>query len=188
MKTNLTIALFATLAVSAYGLTISPTASIIKSGDVTFGYPHPVYGNLDGVIKSKTGQSYGIEAKQSFGRLVLSTEAQFITVPMRSVTVAGKPKNWGDKADGWSVTASAGYELLSVAGWTITPTVGIGYQDLIGGGLIYQAGVEASKSIGNDFIASVTAYNRWSDETEYDGLTMQKDNSIFFGVKLGWKF
>ena len=187
MKTKLSaIILFASAC--AFAWTISPVAYMVRSQDTTFVMPHAVYGDLPGVIEAKTGQAYGLNISKEFGRIRLSTEALYVSVPLKRVAVAGKEKNWGDKADGWQASVGLGYKLSLLENWRVVPSASVGYQDLLGGGATASVGVDIERSIWKNGSVALSVREQWSQDTKYEGLTVDNGLSTFVGIKLGWRF
>lgn len=198
MRLKLTLAALAALT-SAFGLTVSPVGYVIKAGDVSFDYPHPYYGVLDGLIEAKTSYAYGAQISQRFDRFTLSAEALYIRTLLKRVVVGGKEKNWGDEASGWGAGVKLGYDIIPVeetllksyglkSNWRLTPTVGIGYQDLLGGGATASVGIELGKKISENCETVLVVQRQYAADTTYEGLTMHKEPSTLVGLRLDWRF
>lgn len=186
----LAIALATATASGASGdIVLTPKAYKIEASNTTFVYPHTTYGPLDGVITAKGGIGAGIEASKAFGRITMALEADYIDMKLKSVTVGGQPKNWGDSIQGYAVLAKAKYALLSNKEYSLSPTVGIGYQNVLGGSMVTSAGLELSKKkalLGMDVGLSYEI--RTAGRSTYDGLEMKNGNSTWLGLTISKKF
>ncbi len=190
-NTLLLASLIATTAVNAYTPNLSVTPYAVDAGKVTFVYPHPKYGNLDGIITAGGGRALGISTELArYGRLGVALEADYIDIDLQSVTVGGQPKNWGDSIQGYAVLAKASYTLEKPFGIEIKPTLGLGYQDILGGTPIASIGVEAlvkeKSKLGLSL--SFVAERRYIGASKYGGLTMDGEPSNYVGLKIGKNF
>jgi len=175
----LTTTIALALASSSYGLTVSPSASILDAGRITF-----QYNGHNGVISPDSGLAYGLGISTSLtDKLDLGAEVQYLDIGLKSVTVGGQPKNWGSSAQGYYVGAKASYWLARIGGVDIRGTAGFGYQEVLGGAIAYSYGLEAKKNA-----VSLTVERRHIGDTTYDGLRMRSEPSTFIGFKLNKSF
>jgi len=172
------------LTASTSGFYVAPSASILRTSDITFNYPHPKYGILAGVIQAKDGAAYGGEVGYAWERLSIGVTGAYQSIPLKSVTVGGQPKNWGNAVDGYSVGLKATYTPFK----PLYGAIGVGYQSMLGGGLYKEVEVGINKPITSNATISLSVAKRWADATTYEGLAMSETKQTILGLKLSFKF
>lgn len=175
MKNTLTLLITVVACATSHGLTLSPSVSLIDAGVTRFDYYHPYAGKLDGVITPDNGAAYGFGVSKELGKWTAGVEAQYLDIGLKSVTVGGQLKNWGDSAQGYYVGAKVSRKLIG----GLSAIAGVGYQDLLGGALAYSYGLEYNKNA-----VSLSLEQRHTTAREYEGYTMRSEPSTLVSLAI----
>lgn len=190
--TILTASIVALAALSAKASIVdrlSFNVSSLSSSDISFVYPHPNYGPLDGIIKSKTGYALGLGYRLArFGEVELGANVSYQSIPLDRVTVGGQKKNWGDKIEGWAAGLTAHYSIIG----PLYFGGGVGYQNMLGGAPYGQVEVGLRKlqvvTSRNGPNLSLSIARRYTGTSTYEGLEMSSSRQTMVALKYSLNF
>ena len=174
------IAALACYSASAFEIETSVTS--VDAGKIQFSLR-----GLPGVVTPGKGIAYTVAVSHDFGKFRVGAEAQYLEVMLKSVTLGGRPRNWGDRAQGYYAGAFVSYDLAEYRGFYLRPKIAAGYSDILGAAPAASVGLAVQKKLGLWNLGAGIERRRFWDG-EHEGIKMRKDDATLYSFSVSRKF